>query len=200
MLLWRNRFCAALAPIAPVGEALSLPLRRSRLGSTSGGAVSPNELTEGVQCVEWHGLMVLYRPCRGRQLGDPSGVAALASPGGKLLSEAKLMRGGDRLVLECTRMNVIRFDFHHSTYCCRDFKLSPPLISHDKISVPRCRYFIVTASPRGKPRTQKILACTIQRSALLRERRVANLAPPTNSEVFGDFHSTNHSVAFTSGG
>ena len=26
------------------------------------------------------------------------------------------------------------------------------LISHDKISVPKCRYFIVTASPRGKPR------------------------------------------------
>ena len=34
--------------LSPVGEALSLPLRRSRLGSLSEGAVSPNGLTEGV--------------------------------------------------------------------------------------------------------------------------------------------------------
>ena len=31
-----------------VGEALSFPLRRSRLGSLSEGAGSPNGLTEGV--------------------------------------------------------------------------------------------------------------------------------------------------------
>ena len=34
--------------------------------------------------------------------------------------------------------------------------LSPPLISHDKISVSRYRYFIVTASPRGKPRGSRL--------------------------------------------
>ena len=85
-------------------------------------------------------------------LATRCGEAALASPGGKLLSVARLMRGGDRLVHECSWMNGIWFHFHHSTYCCGIFKHSPPLISHDKISVPRCRYFIVTASPRGKPR------------------------------------------------
>ena len=30
--------------------------------------------------------------------------------------------------------------------------------------------------------------------------RVANLATPTNSKIFGDFHSTNRSVAWVSGG
>ena len=170
MPLQRNRFCAALAH--------SLPQRW----------ISASIQLNGI------------RPVGVANLATRCGAAALASPGGKLLSEAKLMRGGDRLVLECTRMNVIRFDFHHSTYCCRDFKLSPPLISHDKISVPRCRYFIVTAFPRGKPRTQKPLATTIQRSALLREFRVAKLATPTNSEIFGDFHSSNRSVAWGSGG
>ena len=30
------------------------------------------------------------------------GLFPLASPGGKLLSEARLMRGGDRLVYECS--------------------------------------------------------------------------------------------------
>ena len=110
----------------------------------------------------------------------------LASPGGKLPDltalrnrQGWLMRGGDRLVNECSWMNGICFSFHHSTYCCGDFKRSPPLISHDKISVPRCRYFIVTASPRGKPRTQKLLANTFQQTTLLRELRVAKLATPT---------------------
>ena len=37
------------------------------------------------------------------------------------------------------------------------------------------------ASPRGKPRTQKILANIIHRSALLRELRVAKLATPTGT-------------------
>ncbi len=49
-------------------------------------------------------------------------------------------------------MNGICFGFHHLTGEIYNFYPSPPLISHDKISVPRCRYFIVTASPRGKPR------------------------------------------------
>ena len=57
--------------------------------------------------------------------------------------------------------------------------LPPPLISLFCQSVPRCRYFIVTASPRGKPRTQKILAYIIHRSTVLCQFRVTNLAPPT---------------------
>ena len=63
----------------PVGEALSLPLARSALGSPIGGAAEQSE-AEGVQCVEWYGLMVLHSPCRGRQPGDPLARSALASP------------------------------------------------------------------------------------------------------------------------
>ncbi len=47
----------------------------------------------------------------------------------KLLSVARLMRGGDRLDYERSWVNGICFSFRYSTYCCRDFKLSPPLIS-----------------------------------------------------------------------
>ena len=56
---------------APVGAARSRPLARSALGSTFGGAVSPNGLTEGVHYNEWYMPMVLNSHCRGRQLGDP---------------------------------------------------------------------------------------------------------------------------------
>ena len=116
--------------------------------------------------------------CRGRQLGDPSGAAAhlrmeqsrtlngtssrncpLASPGGKLPGltalrnrQGWLMRGGDRLVNECSWMSGICFSFYHSTYCCGDFKRSPPLISLFCQSVPKCRLPKNPASPRGKPR------------------------------------------------
>ena len=89
------------------------------------------------------------------------------------------MRGGDRLVFECSWMSGICFSFYHSTYCCGDFKRSPPLISLFCQSVPKCRLPKNPASPRGKPRTQKPLAATIQRSALLRELWVAKLATPT---------------------
>ena len=86
------------------------------------------------------------------------------------------MRGGERLkspqqyVEWCNLEHMPLIQLHSLT------NLSPPLISHDKISVPKCRYFIVTASPRGKPRTQKTLATTIQRSVLLRGLWDANLA------------------------
>ena len=48
--------------IATVGEAHSLPLRHSRLGSLPEGAGSPNGLTEGVSHNERRVPMVLYRP------------------------------------------------------------------------------------------------------------------------------------------
>ena len=159
--------------------------------------------------------MVFHGHCRSRQVGDPvrrsrhlrteqsrtlNGTSScncpLASPGGKLLSVARLMRGGDRLVNECSWMDGICFGFHHSTYCCGDFKRSPPLISHDKISVPRCRYFIVTASPRGKPRTLKILVCTIQRAAPLRKLRTANLATRCGEAAPGQYKTSGETGKF----
>ena len=59
--------------------------------------------------------------------------------------------------------------------------LSPPLISLFCQSVPKCRLPKIPASPRGKPRTQKPLDITIQRTAQLRRRRVAKLATPTRA-------------------
>ena len=97
-------------------------------------------------------------------LGFPGGVAERSESfkmmiaGGnhtvikKLLSVARLMRGGDRLIQECSWMNGICFSFHHSTCCCRDFKRSPPLIRLFCQSVPKCRLSKNPASPRGKPR------------------------------------------------
>ena len=80
--------------------------------------------------------MVFRGHCRSHQVGDPvrrsrhlrteqsrtlNGTSScncpLASPGGKLLSVARLMRGGDRLVNECSWMDGICFGFHHSTSC-----------------------------------------------------------------------------------
>ena len=45
--------------------------RLCRLGSTSGGAGSPNGLPEGVSKVEWGKPTILHSLCRGRQFGDP---------------------------------------------------------------------------------------------------------------------------------
>ena len=114
----------------------------------------------------------------------------LASPGGKLTGltalrnrQGWLMRGGDRLVSECSWMNGICSNFLHSTGESKTFKLSPPLISLFCQSVPKCRLSKNPASPRGKPRTQKTLATTIQRTALLRGLRVARLATPTRAAL-----------------
>ena len=87
------------------------------------------------------------------------------------------MRGGERLkspqqyVEWCNLEHMPLIQLHSLT------NLSPPLISHDKISVPKCRYFIVTASPRGKPRTQETLAISFQRTAQLRTLREAKSLP-----------------------
>ena len=139
-------------------------------------------------------------PCRGRQLADPllpgqrgalvvnclwflplgfpRGEAARldgTSEPARLADEGwRWLKVSDFSVEWCNLMKHMPLIQLHSLT-----NLPPPLISHDKISVPRCRYFIVTASPRGKPRTQKRLAIVIQRTALLRELRVAKLATPT---------------------
>ena len=72
----RRRGCTSLAaarqwfPLHPVGEALSLPLRRSRLGSLSEGAAERSE-AEGVPWDEWYAPPAFTMPCRGRLAGDP---------------------------------------------------------------------------------------------------------------------------------
>ena len=91
--------------------------------------------------------------------------APLASPGGKLLSEARLMRGGDRSVYECSWMSGICSGFLHSTGKSKTFKPSPPLISQP------CRF----------------------RSAVMADSFPPGEAK--NSEDFGVHHSTKHSVA-----
>ena len=88
------------------------------------------------------------------------------------------------MVKECSWMSGICFSFYHSTYCCGDFKRSPPLISLFCQSAPKCRLPKNPASPRGKPRTQKPLVITIQRTTQLRRFRVAKLATPTGASAF----------------
>ena len=59
------------------------------------------------------------------------------------------MRGGDRVVQECNWMSGIRFDFHHSTYYCRNLSFRhPSSASLAGSEVPSS----LAASPRGKPR------------------------------------------------
>ena len=53
---------------------------------------------------------------------------------------------------------------------------------------------------RSRPLARSAHATPFQGSQDGCAARVAKLATPTNSEVFGDFHSPNRLVAFTSGG
>ncbi len=97
-------------------------------------------------------------------------AAPLGSPtwrpaGGKLLSEARLMRGGDRSVYECSWMSGICSGFLHSTGKSKTFKPSPPLISQP------CRF----------------------RSAVMADSFPPGEAK--NSEDFGVHHSTGRSGA-----
>ena len=91
--------------------------------------------------------------------------APLASPGGKLLSEARLMRGGDRSVYECSWMSGICSGFLHSTGKSKTFKPSPPLISQP------CRF----------------------RSAVMADSFPPGEAK--NSKTISGYHSTSRSVA-----
>ena len=59
-------------------------------------------------------------------LATRCGEAALASPGGKLLSVARLMRGGDRLVNECNWMDGICPGFLHPTWKSETFSHRHP--------------------------------------------------------------------------
>ena len=82
------------------------------------------------------------------------------------------MRGGDRLVQECSWMNGICFNFHHSTYCYGDFKLSPPLISHNENIGSEVPLFCCDSFPPGEAK---------------------------NSETMRYYHSTERSVTGASG-
>ena len=85
------------------------------------------------------------------------------------------------MVQECSWMSGIRFDFHHSTYYCRNLSFRhPSSASLAGSEVPSS----LAASPRGKPRTQKPLDITIQRSALLRERRKMKTGATNRSSCF----------------
>ena len=94
-------YCRLIVSTAPVGEAPSLPQRRSRLGSPVGGAGSPNGLTEGVYCVGCCRLIVSTAPCRGRQLGDPKPTQLRSTLNGndQRLQSSWLPPGGSQGVL-----------------------------------------------------------------------------------------------------
>ena len=119
-------------------------------------------------------IRLLFPEQMGKLNGASSCNLLLASPGGKLLSVARLMRGGDRLVNECSWMSGICSGFLHSTGKSETFSYRRPSSVTTKTTVPKCRCFVATASPRGKPRTQKPLAATIQC-----EFRISKLATPT---------------------
>ena len=75
--------------------------------------------------------------------------------------QKSLMRGGDRLVNECSYMNGICFDFHHLTGKSETFKLSPPLISQP------CRFRSAVkpgSFPPGEAKGAVAGAGSIQRS------------------------------------
>ena len=60
------------------------------------------------------------------------------------------MRGGDRLVFECSWVSGSCFGFRHPTYYCRDFKLSPPLISHNENNGSEVPLFCCDSFPPGE--------------------------------------------------
>ena len=100
----------------------------------------------------------------------------------KLLSVARLMRGGDRLDYERSWVNGICFSFRYSTYCCRDFKLSPPLISQP------CRFrkaVMADSFPPGGSQGEVAKADTIQRTHLFRGMAGGYEPPLQDSEAFG---------------
>ena len=89
------------------------------------------------------------------------------------------MRGGDRLVNECSWMSGICFSFYHSTCCCGDFKRSPPLISLFCQSVPKCRLPKNPASPWGvaeRSESFKIMIAGGNHSMIKKPRSASPLA------------------------
>ena len=131
--------------------------------------------------------MFLHSHCRGRQLADPLARSALGFPRGEAAERSEADEGWRWLkVIDCLvkwwKLKHIPFIGLHSFT-----KLSPPLIRLFCQSVLKCRLSKNPASPRGKPRTQKTLAYTIQQAALLRGLRVAKLATPTELRDFWRF-------------
>ena len=89
------------------------------------------------------------------------------------------MRGGDRLVNECSWMNGICFRLHHSTYCCGNSSaLAAPhqsfLSTGSEAPVNKKSSF-----PPGEAKGNKPFAFHNQRTTLSRKHRVARLATPT---------------------
>ena len=99
------------------------------------------------------------------------------------------------MVYKCSWMSGIRSGFLHSTEKSKTFShRHPSSVSPAGSEEPSW----LPASPRGKPRTQKTLATTIQRTALLRGLRVARLATPTGCGGNHWLAATNmvHSLSF----
>ena len=103
-----------------------------------------------------------------------------------------LMRGGDRLVQECSWMNGICFNFHHSTYCYGDFKLSPPLISHNENIGSEVPLFCCDSFPPGEAKGKKPQAIHNQRITLSRKLAGHLLGDPYSwrCKTMGTHHST----------
>jgi len=109
-----------------------------------------------------------------------------------------LMRGGDRLVQECSWMNGICFNFHHSTYCYGDFKLSPPLISHNENIGSEVPLFCCDSFPPGEAKGKKPQAIHNQRITLSRELAGRLLGDPYSwrCKTMGTHHSNlRHSLS-----
>ena len=110
-----------------------------------------------------------------RYMESATATSPWLPPGGSCHDEISASRnryfvvtdeGGDRLVNKCNWMSGICSRLHHSTYCCGDFKRSPPLISQP------CRFRSAVKSGSFPPGEAK------------------------NSEDFGEYHTSKHSVAW----
>ena len=145
-------------PTRTVGEAHSLPLRRSRLGAPFGGAAERSE-AEGVSWDEWYAPLVFTVPCRGRQLGDPPFPGAkhpyLPWKGVAERSESfKIMiAGGNHSTVERCRTNVRRRVFCFKQSSAREPLSQPVRAASSPFKGAKA------ASPLGSPGWRPLQGC-----------------------------------------
>ncbi len=98
-------------------------------------------------------------------------------------------------------MNGICFNFHHSTYCYGDFKLSPPLISHNENIGSEVPLFCCDSFHPGEAKGKKPQAIHNQRITLSRKLAGRLLGDPYSwrCKTMGTHHSySRHSLSFAS--